>query len=203
MIAKYLLKHLSPPIVLITGAIALAAVGGERQTSANGREGEKGGSFSPYVDENGGFRLPQGYRQTWAHLGSWAVAREQGSDVFEMHDVYTPPETIAAYNRTGEFPDGAVLVKEVREARIDRLTTGHAAWSADIKVWFVMVKDQKGRFKDSPHWGDGWGWALFEARDSKRNVSTGYETNCLGCHAPVKDNDWVYVYGYPDLKQSK
>lgn len=106
-----------------------------------------------------------------------------------MHDVYTPRETITAYNNTGEFPDGAVLVKEVRESKSGRLTTGHAAWSTDIKVWFMMVKDQKGRFKDNPHWGEGWGWALFEAKDPKRNVSAAYETSCIACHTPVKDSD--------------
>ncbi len=210
------MKYLAPPIVLITvsWAIGLAAVGirgetigagdGKRTTSMNGTEAEKaGGGFSPYVDKDGGLRLPQGYKQTWAHLGSWAVAQKRGSDVFEMHDVYTPRETITAYNNTGEFPDGAVLVKEVRESKSDRLTTGHAAWSTDIKVWFVMVKDRKGRFKDNPHWGEGWGWALFEAKDPKRNVSAGYETSCIACHAPVKDSDWVYVTGYPDLQKPK
>lgn len=129
------MKYLVAPVVLIAVgcAIALAAVGtsaetfgagdDEKKTSMNGMEGEKdGGSFSPNVDKDGGLRLPQGYKQTWAHLGSWAVARERGSDVFEMHDVYAPRETIMTYNRTGEFPDGAVLVKEVRESKADRLT---------------------------------------------------------------------------------
>ena len=159
--------------------------------------------FSAYVDKEGKISLPRGYKQKWAHLGSWAVARKSGSDVFEMHDVYTPAETIAAYNKTGEFPDGAVLVKEVRKTKTDQLTTGHAAWSNDIKIWFVMIKDQKSRFKKNKHWGDGWGWALFEAKDPTKNVSTGYETSCINCHSPVEQSDWVYVYGYPDLKKPK
>ena len=161
------------------------------------------GGFSPYVDRFGKISLPKDYKQNWAHLGSWASARKRGSDVFEMHDVYTPAETIAAYNKTGQFPDGAVLVKEVRQTKTDRLTTGYTAWSTDMKIWFVMIKDQKNRFADSDHWGDGWGWALFEAKDPTKNVSAGYDTSCLGCHSPVEDTDWVYTYGYPDLKQRK
>ena len=27
--------------------------------------------------------------------------------------------------------------------------------------------------------------------------------SCIACHAPVEDTDWVYVYGYKDLKGSK
>ena len=94
-----------------------------------------------------------------------------------------------------------MLVKEVHESKSDRLTTGHASWSTDTKIWFVMIKDQKERFKNSDHWGDGWGWALFEAADPSKNVSAGYDTSCLACHVPAEDSDWVYTYGYPDLKQ--
>jgi hypothetical protein len=159
------------------------------------------GGFSPYVDEDGNISLPKGYKQKWAHLGSWAVAKKTGETIHEMHEVYTPAETIATYNKTGEFPDGAVLVKEVLKTKADRLTTGHAAWATDTKIWFVMIKDRKQRFTDNDHWGDGWGWALFEAKDPTKNVSAGYDTSCIDCHVPVEESDWVYVYGYSDLKK--
>ncbi len=160
-------------------------------------------SFSPFVDQEGNISRPTDYKQNWAHLGSWAVAKKKGSGISEMHDVYTQHETIATYNQTGEFPDGAVLVKEVRKSASDRLTTGHAAWATDMKVWFVMIKDREGRFEGNDHWGEGWGWALFEAKDPTKNVSVDYESSCISCHTPVEDSDWVYVYGYPDLKESK
>jgi len=162
---------------------------------------EADGGFSQYVDKEGKISLPAGYKQNWTHLGSWAVSKKAGESTHEMHDVYTQPETVATFNKTGEFPDGTVLVKEVRHTKTDDLTTGHASWSTDVKIWFVMIKDQKGRFEDSDHWGDGWGWALFEAKDPTKNVSAGYDTSCLSCHAPVEDTDWVYTYGYPSLKQ--
>ena len=47
------------------------------------------------------------------------------------------------------------------------------------------------------------GWALFEAKDPTKNVSVDYETSCISCHTPVEDSDWVYAYGYPDLKKPK
>lgn len=165
------------------------------------KENPDDGFFSPYVDEDGNISLPEGYRQKWTHLGSWAVGKKPADAIRELHNVYTQPETIRAYNQTGEFPDGAVLVKEVRATAADRLTTGHAAWSTDIKIWFVMIKDRKERFQDNDHWGDGWGWALFEAKDPTKNVSAGYDTSCLACHTPVEDRDWVYTYGYPELKK--
>jgi hypothetical protein len=178
-----------------------AAVASEKPAPVAVNEEKKSGDgFSPFVDKDGNISRPTDYKQKWAHLGSWAVAKKKDSSVIEMHDVYTPHETIVAFNKTGEFPDGTVLVKEVHKSKNARLTTGHAAWSSDMKVWFVMIKDKKGRFKDNDHWGEGWGWALFEAKDPTKNVSVDYESSCISCHTPVEESDWVYRYGYPDLK---
>jgi len=38
------------------------------------------------------------------------------------------------------------------------MTTGDAHWASGPKVWFVMIKDEKGRYPGNPLWGDGWGW---------------------------------------------
>jgi cytochrome c len=113
--------------------------------------------------------------------------------------VYTRPEDIQAYRKDGKFPDGAVLVKEITNVGSDKLTTGQSTWDKDVKIWFVMVKDSKGRFPKNDLWGLGWGWALFEAKDPKKNVATDYKTDCKGCHVPAQKDDWVYVRGYPIL----
>ena len=157
--------------------------------------------FSPYVSKDGGISLPAHYREKFLHLGTWAVAKKPDTPVHELHNVYTRPEDIQAYRKDGKFPDGAVLMKDVTSVASEKLTTGQATWAKDIKIWFVMVKDAKGRFPKNDLWGDGWGWALFEAKDPKRNVATDYKTDCLTCHVPAKKDDWLYVRGYPVLKK--
>ena len=160
-------------------------------------------TFSPYVDEKGGISLPKDFRKGMAHLGSWFVP---DGDASGFHDVYTDPETIAAFREYGKFADGSVLVKELRHAKSGDYTTGkgvsHA--TADIKQWFVMIKDSENRFAaDNQNWGDGWGWALYKPDDLKRNVSSNYKSDCLGCHVPAKANDWVYTEAYPSLLPQK
>ena len=61
-----------------------------------------------------------------------------------------------------------------------------------------MIKDTQDRYPDNPLWGDGWGWALFQP-GKEGNVATNYKTDCLGCHIPAKDTDWVYIEAYPTL----
>lgn len=155
--------------------------------------------FSPYVDELGNISFPEGFRTSMVHLGSWFVP-EGGASGF--HDVYTEKATVEAYRETGTFPDGATLVKEIRASNAGSYTTGEGvSYATDgLKQWFVMIKDANGRFAENPGWGDGWGWALYKPDDRSNNVSTDYKTDCIGCHLPAKDKDWVYVEAYPTLE---
>jgi len=154
--------------------------------------------FNPWVDGEGAIRLPEEFRTKMVHLGSWFVP-EGGASGF--HDVYTEPETVVAYRETGKFPDGATLVKELRGSVAKDLTTGkNVSWASDeLKQWFVMIKDLKGRFPDNPLWGNGWGWALYKGDEPARNVATNFQRDCLGCHVPASATDWVYVEAYPTL----
>ncbi|MEL7374909.1 MAG: cytochrome P460 family protein [Pseudomonadota bacterium] len=61
-------------------------------------------------------------------------------------------------------------------------------------------KDTKGRFADNPLWGEGWGWALYKPDAPQTNVATDFQKDCIGCHIPAKDTDYVYVDAYPTLK---
>ncbi|NTV43045.1 MAG: cytochrome P460 family protein [Syntrophobacteraceae bacterium] len=160
---------------------------------------DKPRTFSTHVDAQGGIRKPSEYRSSWVHLGSWVVLDEKAPG-YGFHDVYTQPATVKAFKATGKFPDGAILIKEIRKVNSGLKTTGQANWGADVAVWFVMVKDMKGRFRNHPNWGDGWGWALYEAKDPSRNISSDYKTDCLPCHVPAKNTDWVFMDGYPTLR---
>ena len=77
--------------------------------------------LSPHVDNDGNISFPSGFRTTMVHLGSWFVP-EGGASGF--HDVYTEKSSVDAYRKTGKFPDGATIVKELRAADKDDYTTG-------------------------------------------------------------------------------
>lgn len=153
--------------------------------------------FSAHVDSEGNISLPEDFRINMVHLGSWFVP-EGGASGF--HDVYTEKASALAYRETGKFPDGATLVKELRAHQTGPYTTGEGVgYATELKQWFVMVKDSTGRFESNPVWGDGWGWALFSLEDPTTNAATNYQVDCLGCHTPAKDKDWLYTEAYPTL----
>jgi len=158
--------------------------------------------FSPFVSESGDIRLPPNVREQWHHLGTWAVLDAE-APAPGFHDVYTQPGTAEAYRMTGAFPDGAVLVKEIRAFQSAPMTTGRSSWPGAVVHWFVLVKDSKGRFPEHPNWGNGWGWGLFYPSDPGKNASTDWRKDCLGCHVPAQATDWIYVQGYPQLHEEK
>ncbi|SKA57672.1 cytochrome P460 family protein [Enterovibrio nigricans] len=154
--------------------------------------------FSPYVDEKGHISFPTDFKSNMVHLGSWFVP-DGGASGF--HDVYTEKSAVEAFRETGEFPDGATVVKELRAHSSGDFTTGSGVSHAtrELKQWFVMIKDSENRFSGNKIWGDGWGWALFKPGALSTNASSNYKTDCLGCHIPAKDTDWIYTQAYPML----
>ncbi len=95
----------------IFGSALLLLVAGAFLAVASGEE-TKGPL--PFVDSDGTIHFPGRVRDEWVHLGSWGSADLNSADPGQ-HDVYTQPESLAKYLETGKFPDGAVVVKEVRK----------------------------------------------------------------------------------------
>lgn len=187
---------------LIAGASALAIVSSVVGYYVSNGQAADPDALQIAVDKNGKLSVPDvDYRKDWVALGSWAVAAEEGILGSEgMHVVYTQPGTVEAFRKTGKFPDGAVLIKELFSTSTNDMTTGTVSSAHETSGWFVMVKDKKDRFPDNKLWGDGWGWSYFDAKDRNNSTSKNYKNDCLGCHIPAKDQDWVYVQGYPVLK---
>ena len=150
------------------------------------------------VDKTGNIRKPADVRDLYQALGVYTPVDLNNNT--EMHYTYASPGTAEYYRKNGKFADGTVLVKEVFATDHAQMTTGDAHWATTTKVWFVMIKDDKGRYPGNPLWGDGWGWALFKSDAPDKQVATNFKKDCLGCHVPAQSTDWIYVHGYPVLK---
>ena len=183
-------RFLFPILVLII--LASYKVQSQSNSGSNGFD---------LVDKAGIIRKPADYRDRYQALGVFSVADLNGA--VDLHYTYAPPGTAEYYRKNGKFADGTVLVKEVFGTEHGQMTTGEVHWAKATKVWFVMVKDEKGRYPGNPLWGDGWGWALYKSDAPDKQVATDSKKDCLGCHVPAKQTDWVYVQGYPVLSSAK
>src|SRR5262249_49791368 len=130
------------------------------------------------------------YRKDWVQLGTFSVLADKPTDgAKQIHIVYTARQNVEAYLKTGRFPDGAVLVKDIFAGRTESLATGSSSYAGDLAARFVMVKDSAGRLGSGARFGDGWGWASYEGAEMKRTVTTNYKNDCLACHEPVRGQD--------------
>ena len=189
-------------LILILALIVLASYTVQSQSNSMVRpQGNSGSNGFDLVDKDGIIHKPADYRDRYQELGTFSVADLNGN--VDLHYTYAPPGTAEYYRKNGKFADGTVLVKEVFATDHGQMTTGEVHWAKGTKVWFVMIKDEKGRYPGNPLWGDGWGWALYKSDAPDKQVATDYKKDCLGCHVPAKTTDWVYVQGYPVLKSSK
>jgi hypothetical protein len=175
------------------GILAFVVVAGYLVASAQKTETFNGFEL---VDKTGNIRKPADYRDRYPMLGTYVVLDPKGN---QMHFTYASPGTAEYYRKNRKFADGTVLVKEIHGTDHAQMTTGDAHWAKEMKVWFVMIKDDKHRFPNSKLWGDGWGWALFKADAPDKQVAVDYKQDCMDCHIPAQSTDWVYVQGYPVL----
>jgi len=151
------------------------------------------------VGANGNLTVPTGYSTSYQFLGSWALPADSGKSVKEIHNVYASPGAIDAYRRSGNFPEGAVLVKERFQTTTQTMTPGVVSHPTKLVGWFVMVKETKNLHPDNKLWGDGWVWSYFDSADPKKTTSTNFKVDCLNCHQPASKTDYIYTMGYPTL----
>lgn len=193
------MRNVTSRLPRMVGALAIFA-GASIFAAAHALTSDLDG-FTIAADSKGGIRLPDvDYRKDWVSLGPWAVAADEGDSGSQgIHAVYSQREAVEAYRASGKFPDGAVLIKELFSTVTQDMTTGRVSRAHETQGWFVMIKDEKGRFPDNKLWGDGWGWAFFGADDPARTSTEDYAAECKDCHVPAQNTDWIYTEGYPVL----
>lgn len=134
--------------------------------------------------ESAKMAYPEDYRG-WHHVKSMEL--KPGHALYEsfggLHHIYANPKALKGY-QTGKFRDGAVIVFDLLEARHE----GNALSEGKRKVLGVMVRDSR-KFAAT----GGWGFEGFAGGDPKKPVVGGNAaTACFACHAPQKDNNYLF-----------
>ncbi len=132
-----------------------------------------------------GINLPDGYKD-WRLLSV-----HQRTDNNTIRAVLGNDIAIKAARdgKTNPWPDGAVLAKMVWKG------VKHDKWEAAIEPGaFIhaefMIKDNAKHAATG-----GWGYARWLGMDQKPyGKDASFVQECVGCHTPVKDRDWVFTH---------
>lgn len=123
----------------------------------------------------------------------------------EYHHVYIEEKNVDAYLKTGSFPEGTVIVKEL--TRILKPTfpdgsrtepSGRGFFNGEFNGIDVTVKDST-RFAKT----NGWGFFTFghHPLPYDNTAAESSVTQCAGCHlANVASTDMTWIQFYPILR---
>ena len=143
------------------------------------------GSASAADPAPNGIALPQGYKD-WK-----LISVSERTDNKTLRAILGNDIAIQAARagKTNPWPDGAILGKLVWK------NATHANWpTATVPGAFVHAEFMH---KDSAKYAatGGWGYARWLGAEQKPyGKDASFAQECVGCHTPVKDNDWVYTH---------
>lgn len=159
-------------------------------------------SFNP----DGSIDLPAGYRQ-WSHVGT--RYKPDGIGILdrlplrapEIMNAYVEPTAMAWFQKTGQWPDGSQIVKEMsaiqvgnhcnRTIRVSTKSIGDGILEANYVGLGMMVKDAK-RFPEAP---GNWGYFDFGHKPPRYNstATLAPKEQCQSCHVKLAaDTDHVF-----------
>jgi len=148
----------------------------------------------------GELMMPKEYRQ-WVFVGAPVTPNDMnnGKAAFpEFHDVYIDPASFAAYKKSGVFPDGTVLVKELVSVGGKSSASGSGYFPGDFIGIAVSVKDGRRFAKEPGHWA----YFSFMGENGKALSSAKAQATeaCNTCHQKNAAADWVFTQHYPVLR---
>ena len=150
-------------------------------------------SVSALADEPETMAVPENYRQ-WVFLTSsldldynTAAPRSQHM----LDNVFVDPKAFAAFQKTGAWPVGTILIKENRNAESTGTLSKAGQFQASVKNLEIHIKDGK-RFPG--------GWSFFVSPDGKApGALRPLSANCYSCHQDHGAVDTTFVQFYPTL----
>jgi hypothetical protein len=148
---------------------------------------------------DGKLKRPEGYRK-WVYVGTPLTPNELngGEAAFpEFHAVYIDPESFDHFEKTGQFRDGTVIMKELVLVGAKEASSGKGYFMGDFTGLEAAVKDSK-RFKDEP---GKWAYFTFGHKyPLKEDAAPQATASCNTCHQTSAQTDHVFTQFYPVLR---
>jgi len=163
------------------------------------------GRYLPEYTKEGDLVLPKNWR-SWVYVGSPLTpdALNNGKAGFpEYHNVYIEPGSYEIYKKTGVFPEGTIMFKELQrtlpQQNPDGSRTepsGRGFFPGAFNGADVTVKDTK-RYANT---GSSWGYYNFNHHEPKAPTATLKPiSECGFCHQASAKKDEVWTQFYPLL----
>ncbi len=193
-------------IAALTGMTLSAALSLPPAVAQAGSSAYPNVDMGPVFNSRGELLQPQNFRH-WVFIGSPLTPHglNDGKAGFpEFHNVYVQPAAHSYYTKTGKWPEGTVLVKELQLTKKGTYgdgsrnePSGRGYFPSTPNGLDVSVKDSK-RFATT----NGWGFFNFghHAPPYARLARAAPKEACAACHMSSAHEDMVFSEFYQQLK---
>jgi len=119
----------------------------------------------------------------------------------EFHDVYINPTAWREWKKSGTFPDGTVMIKELTSVGSKESPSGKGYYQGEFTGLEHSVKDSK-RFATKE--SKGWAYFTFGHKYPLKEHAPQQEFGtCAQCHVANAKDDDVFTQYYPVLRAAK
>ena len=157
----------------------------------------------PSFNDKGQLIRPDVSYREWVYIGTPLTPNALNppeAPFPEFHNVYIHPSDFDHWKRTGTFPDGTVIIKELVLIGATQAVSGKGYFMGEYTGLEAAIKDSK-RFKDEP---GHWAYFTFGHSYPLADTAEAFPASaCNACHEASAAEDFVFTQFYPVLRAAK
>lgn len=157
--------------------------------------------YLPEYNSKGELLLPKNFNE-WVYVGSPLTpdALNNGKAGFpEYHNVYIEPGSYAIYKKTGSFPEGTIMFKELQRVLSPENPDGSRTETSGRGYFPGVLNGADVTVKDSKRFADTGGWGFFNFNHHEPKAATAVvqpKDKCAFCHISSAKKDLVWTQFY-------
>lgn len=154
--------------------------------------------------KNGELERPTGYRE-WVYVGTPLTPNDMndGKAAFpEFHSVYIDPRSWDHWKKTGTFPEGTIMIKEMASVGSKSATSGNGYFMGEFAGLEASIKSKKLFPKEPGNWAY-FSFSTANHRTLKKSEKPEATASCAACHTASAADDMVFTQYYPALRFAK
>jgi hypothetical protein len=155
----------------------------------------------PQYNVAGELLLPKNFHE-WIYVGSPLTpnALNNGKANFpEFHNVYIEPGAYAIFKKTGQFPEGTIMFKELQLTGEKQFADGSRTEPSGRGFFPAALNGADVTVKDSKRYADTNGWGFFNFNHFEPKAATAKlrpKSECAYCHIASAKKDMVWTQFY-------
>ncbi|MBC8270338.1 MAG: cytochrome P460 family protein [Rhodospirillaceae bacterium] len=162
-------------------------------------------TYTPQFNSKNELMLPRNHIwREWVYSGAIVTPNslKDGAAPFpEFHSVWGEPGAYAYYKKTGKFPEGTGIAKELGLVGSTEAVSGNGFFMGKLQGFEITIKSKK-LYPNEP---GNWAYYTFghHAEPYNKSAKKMPAEACNACHESTAADDFVFTQYYPFLAAAK